>query len=220
MPKISATQHLRKLPKRVAYLVKRNLPYKLTKKEKLAKYRIVQNAAKRGLYHGQHIRFGMDKSRKSGAEYRRCWRPNAHRKWFYSEILQRRMRIKVTTTALKAMDKHGGIDRYILGVRHLGGELGPRLREEMIQKLHGEGRLTAHELKGSVKGNYYLPVPAAEQPVLPVPTEPRFIEMKPGIFPKLSQKIPGVKMRRQKKEINWKYVREDRKSTRLNSSHT
>jgi ribosomal protein L28 len=41
----------------------------------------------------------------------RSWKPNVHRKRFYSEILDKKLRINVTTTALRTMDKYGGIDK-------------------------------------------------------------------------------------------------------------
>lgn len=110
------------------------------------------------------------------------------------------------------MDKYGGLDRYILGVKRLGGELGPKLREEMLQKLVATGRVTEHELTtGNYKGGkYYTAVPAAQQP--PYPTEERLIDLRPGTHPTISQKIPGLKMPRLKKKIDWKFVRQVRRN--------
>lgn len=48
---------------------------------------------------------------------RRRWLPNAHKKRVYSELLEEMIPMRVTTTALRTMDKKGGLDGYILGTR-------------------------------------------------------------------------------------------------------
>ncbi|KAJ8526556.1 hypothetical protein K7X08_029033 [Anisodus acutangulus] len=45
---------------------------------------------------------------------RRNWKPNVQEKRLFSYILDRHIRVKVTTHALRCIDKAGGIDEYLL----------------------------------------------------------------------------------------------------------
>ncbi|GLU20974.1 hypothetical protein SLE2022_371450 [Rubroshorea leprosula] len=76
--------------------------------------KIVMNRAKRGLYAGRHIQFGNRISEDGGNKTRRCWKPNVQEKRLFSYILDRHIRVKVTTHALRCIDKAGGIDEYLL----------------------------------------------------------------------------------------------------------
>jgi len=40
--------------------------------------------------------------------------PNLHNKSFYSEVLGREVSLRVTTTGLRTIDKHGGLDNFML----------------------------------------------------------------------------------------------------------
>lgn len=66
-----------------------------------------------GLYHGKTIIFG-NRNTFSEKKSRRTWKPNVHHVRLYSEILDKRLRIKVTTSALRCIDKAGGLDNYLL----------------------------------------------------------------------------------------------------------
>lgn len=57
-----------------------------------------------GLYHGSVKQYGNNNP-FSKTKTRRIWLPNVHSKVFDSEALQRRVKIDVTTTALRTMDK-------------------------------------------------------------------------------------------------------------------
>lgn len=46
----------------------------------------------------------------------RKWYPNTHRKHLYSETLDRKVTLSVTARVLRTIDKHGGLDGYLLGV--------------------------------------------------------------------------------------------------------
>ncbi|KAK9831689.1 hypothetical protein WJX74_006275 [Apatococcus lobatus] len=70
--------------------------------------------AKRGLFAGKHIRFGNNVSEDGGNKTRRSWKPNVQRKKLYSDALQTMVSLKVTTHALRCIDKAGGLDNYIL----------------------------------------------------------------------------------------------------------
>lgn len=76
--------------------------------------KVVMGRAHRGLFAGRHIQFGNNVSEKGGNTTRRCWKPNVQEKRLFSYILDRHIRVKVTTHALRCIDKAGGIDEYLL----------------------------------------------------------------------------------------------------------
>ncbi|KAF3792145.1 54S ribosomal protein L24 [Nymphaea thermarum] len=76
----------------------------------------VMGRAKRGLYAGRHIQFGNQVSEDGGNKTRRTWKPNVQEKRLFSYILDRHIRVKVTTHALRCIDKAGGIDEYLLNI--------------------------------------------------------------------------------------------------------
>ncbi|XP_027345393.1 54S ribosomal protein L24, mitochondrial [Abrus precatorius] len=76
--------------------------------------KVVMNRAKRGLFAGRHIQFGNSVSEDGGNKTRRTWKPNIQEKRLFSYILDRHIRVKVTTHALRCIDKAGGIDEYLL----------------------------------------------------------------------------------------------------------
>ena len=73
------------------------------------------NQAKRGLFHGKDIQFGNTVS-FSIKKTRRTWKPNVINKRVFSFALQDWVRFKMTTRALKEIDRAGGIDNYLLGL--------------------------------------------------------------------------------------------------------
>ncbi|XP_077240654.1 ribosomal L28 family [Tasmannia lanceolata] len=87
-------------------------------KESLKKHlpdsKVVMGRAKRGIYAGRHIQFGNMIGEDSGHKTRRTWKPNVQEKRLFSYILDRHVRVKVTTHALRCIDKAGGIDEYLL----------------------------------------------------------------------------------------------------------
>ncbi|KAI9802480.1 MAG: hypothetical protein M1825_002865 [Sarcosagium campestre] len=77
-----------------------------------------------GLYGGTHIHFGNIVSEREN-KTRRRWKPNIHKKRLWSVALDRFVRVKVSTRALRTIDKSGGLDEYLLGdkpsrIRELG----------------------------------------------------------------------------------------------------
>ncbi len=44
---------------------------------------------------------------------RRKWMPNIQTKMLYSTVLERSIRVTITTQTLRTVDKAGGIDRYL-----------------------------------------------------------------------------------------------------------
>ncbi|KAA0161055.1 hypothetical protein FNF28_05203 [Cafeteria roenbergensis] len=48
---------------------------------------------------------------------RRVWKPNVQWVRLWSDALETRLRLKVTTKALKVIDKRGGLDNYLIHTR-------------------------------------------------------------------------------------------------------
>jgi len=99
--------------------------------------RHVSKRARRGLFAGKRVVFGNKISEDGGNKSRRKWRPNAQRKSLYSEILEKSFKFQVTTTALRSIDKAGGLDRYILGTppHKLDSDIGEKLRGKMMLQI-------------------------------------------------------------------------------------
>uniref|UniRef100_A0A3Q7IDU8 Large ribosomal subunit protein bL28m n=1 Tax=Solanum lycopersicum TaxID=4081 RepID=A0A3Q7IDU8_SOLLC len=99
--------------------------------------------AQRGLFAGYHIQFGNRVSEKGGNTSRRTWKPNVQEKRLFSYILDRQIRVKVTTYALRCIDKAGGIDEYLLKkpYHEMETELGSsgRLRLRSCTRSSGNG---------------------------------------------------------------------------------
>ncbi|OAY77043.1 54S ribosomal protein L24, mitochondrial [Ananas comosus] len=92
------------LPREVMESVKKMLPNN----------KVVMGRAKRGIFAGRHIQFGNKVSEDGGNKSRRTWKPNVQEKRLFSYIHDRHIRVKVTTHALRCIDKAGGIDEYLL----------------------------------------------------------------------------------------------------------
>ncbi|KAG9142129.1 hypothetical protein Leryth_024747 [Lithospermum erythrorhizon] len=80
----------------------------------LPKTKVVMGRAHRGLYAGRHIQYGKLLVKMVNNKTRRNWKPNVQEKRLFSYILDRHIRVKVTTHALRCIDKAGGIDEYLL----------------------------------------------------------------------------------------------------------
>ena len=98
--------------------------------------------AQRGLYDGRILQFGntIPNSRHKTA---RRWRPNVQPKTLWSDTLQTFVTTRVATSALRSIQKHGGLDQYIARSKdtHLG-DFGRNLRERIARTLR-EKRLAA-----------------------------------------------------------------------------
>lgn len=102
---------------------------------KLNQIRCRSNRSRRGLYDGKDVRFG-NKVSFSGKKSRRKFKPNVVKKRLYSEILDDMIRFNVTTSALRSIDKAGGLDNYLLRSKHVtdegqGGAAKKRIMEKM-----------------------------------------------------------------------------------------
>ncbi|XP_052208750.1 54S ribosomal protein L24, mitochondrial [Diospyros lotus] len=101
--------------------------------------KVVMGRAHRGLFAGRHIQFGNRVSEDGGNKTRRTWKPNVQEKRLFSYIIDRHIRVKVTTHALRCIDKAGGIDEYLLKTPYhkMDTELG-LLWKAKIEKMYEE----------------------------------------------------------------------------------
>ncbi|SPO23106.1 related to MRPL24 - mitochondrial ribosomal protein, large subunit [Ustilago trichophora] len=98
--------------------------------------------SQRGLYDGKMIQSGhnVPKSRQKTA---RTWSPNIQHKRLWSETLDTFVKARVSTSALRTMDKLGGLDRYLAKIRgEKLGQWGRDLRDVLAFKLR-QDRLAA-----------------------------------------------------------------------------
>lgn len=61
------------------------------------------------------------------------WHPNVQKKHYYSDILGTRLKLRVTTAAMRCIDKAGGLDAYIYHTpdHKLNSRLGIALKQRM-----------------------------------------------------------------------------------------
>jgi ribosomal protein L28 len=87
----------------------------------------------RGLYAGRSVSFGNTIS-DFGNRHRRTWKPNIQRSSLYSAILGERVKLRVSTEALRRIDKLGGLDSYILGQKIPESECARKLKENILKR--------------------------------------------------------------------------------------
>ncbi|MBW0467616.1 hypothetical protein O181_007331 [Austropuccinia psidii MF-1] len=95
-----------------------------------------------GLYDGLKVRAG-DSVSKSKQRSKRVWKPNVQKCKLWSEVLGQSLQLRVTSAALKTIDRVGGLDRYVLQMsdERLGGT-GIRIRELVIAAMKEKVKLT------------------------------------------------------------------------------
>lgn len=76
---------------------------------------------------------------ESHQKTRRSWLPNIHNATLYSAALNKRIQIKVTTSALRDIDKVGGLDQYLTknSFQDVLGQRGQLLREKVLKARAG-----------------------------------------------------------------------------------
>ncbi|KAK4032219.1 hypothetical protein C8A01DRAFT_50951 [Parachaetomium inaequale] len=79
--------------------------------------RPVYHQSNTGLYGSARIRFGNNVSERNAIKTRRKWRPNVHHKRLWSASLGVFVRTRVTARVLRTIDKVGGLDEYLLGIK-------------------------------------------------------------------------------------------------------
>ena len=78
----------------------------------------------------RRILSGNNVSEDGGNRTRRTWKPNAQTATLYSELLDRKVRLKVTSAALRSIDKAGGLDAYVL---HSKDAADNALRKQLVE---------------------------------------------------------------------------------------
>ena len=65
---------------------------------------------------------------------KRAWHPNVQKKKYYSEVLGTPLQLRVTTAAMRCIDKAGGLDAYIYHTPNhkLNSKLGVALKQRMV----------------------------------------------------------------------------------------
>lgn len=130
------------LPSPTPLLSKSSLPQGL-----FGACRYRSNRSRRGLYDGKDIRSGNNVS-FSMKSTKRKFKPNVFKKRVYSEILDEMVRFHLTTSALRSIDKAGGLDNYILTSKHVTSGEGLTVKKRIIQKLKYEQRQKAKTSSG------------------------------------------------------------------------
>jgi large subunit ribosomal protein L28 len=94
------------------------------------------NRSRRGLYDGKDIRTGNNVS-FSMRHTKRTFKPNVFIKKVYSETLDDMIQFHLTTSALRSIDKAGGLDNYLMKGEFTEGE-GHVIKKKIIKKLKNE----------------------------------------------------------------------------------
>ena len=92
------------------------------------------NRSRRGLYDGKDIRSGNNVSFSMKATKRK-FKPNVFKKKVYSEVLDEMVPFHLTTSALRSIDKAGGLDSYLLTSKHITSGEGLEAKKKIISKL-------------------------------------------------------------------------------------
>ena len=94
------------------------------------------NRSRRGLYDGKDIRTGNNVS-FSMRHTKRKFRPNVFIKRVYSEILDAMIPFHLTTSALRSIDKAGGLDNYLMKNDITEGE-GYKIKKSILKRLKNQ----------------------------------------------------------------------------------
>lgn len=107
--------------------------------------RFRSNRSRRGLYDGKDIRSGNNLS-FSMKSTKRTFKPNVFKKRVYSEILDEMIPFHLTTSALRSIDKAGGLDNYLLTSRHVASsEEGLAVKNRILSRLGYQERVASRE---------------------------------------------------------------------------
>jgi len=98
----------------------------------------------------------------SERKVRRNWKPNVQTKKFFSPLLNKSIRLRVTTRALRTIDKLGGIDEYLLKTRreflgHYDDSLGVTLKKAVTDRYNSVVGVSDQYIEGKTRpGNRRL----------------------------------------------------------------
>ena len=96
--------------------------------------RFRSNRSRRGLYDGKDVRTGNNVP-FSLKKTKRRFLPNVFIKRVYSEILDTMIPFHLTTSALRTIDKAGGLDNYLLTSKHVTEGEGFKVKLQILQKM-------------------------------------------------------------------------------------
>eukprot|EP00271_Cylindrocystis_brebissonii_P010829 TRINITY_DN27248_c0_g1_i1.p1 TRINITY_DN27248_c0_g1~~TRINITY_DN27248_c0_g1_i1.p1 ORF type:complete len:159 (+),score=5.86 TRINITY_DN27248_c0_g1_i1:60-536(+) len=115
--------------------------------------RSVMKRMQRGLYHGRHIGFGNKVSEDGGNRTRRTWKPNVHWKRVYSLTLSTWLRLRMSTHAMRCIDRAGGIDEYLLTTspKKMQSEVGLVWKKRILMAQEGAQKASETEDSSSEK---------------------------------------------------------------------
>ena len=103
--------------------------------------------SRRGLYDGKDIRSGNNVS-FSMKSSKRTFKPNVFKKRVYSEILDEMILFHLTTSALRSIDKAGGLDSYLLTSRHVTEGEGLEAKKRILKVLKAKKRMEPRLAEG------------------------------------------------------------------------
>lgn len=110
---------------------------------------ISSNRSKRGLYDLKDIRSGNNVP-FSLKKTKRKFKPNVFKKRLYSEILDEMIQFHATTSAIRTIDKLGGLDNYLLTSgedKVKKGSEGWVVRQRILQKIENCNKVGEPVLK-------------------------------------------------------------------------
>lgn len=102
--------------------------------DEIGQIRFRSNRSRRGLYDGKDIRAGNSLSFSMKANKRK-FKPNVFLKRVYSETLDEMVRFHLTASALRSIDKAGGLDNYLLKSKHVTEGEGLAVKKRILMKL-------------------------------------------------------------------------------------
>jgi large subunit ribosomal protein L28 len=77
---------------------------------------------------------------------KRKFKPNVFKKRVYSEILDEMIRFHITTSALRSIDKVGGLDNYLLNSRHVTDGEGLAVKKRILKVLKAKSKCETSSL--------------------------------------------------------------------------
>lgn len=110
--------------------------------------RSIPHRARKGLYAGRFVQVGYSISEKSNQRTRRLFKPNVVNAALFSEALGKKVKLKVTTAALRLIDRCGGLDNYLLRTpdKRLFSDVGSTLKYQ-IGQIYKQQRLQELQAK-------------------------------------------------------------------------
>lgn len=108
------------------------------------------NRSRRGLYDGKDIRSGNNVS-FSMRHTKRTFKPNVFVKRVYSQILDDMIKFHLTTSALRSIDKAGGLDNYLMKNTFTEGE-GFKIKKKILKRLKNQAYFARKAVENEASG--------------------------------------------------------------------